>query len=385
MALPIPKKTWQYSHTTETGGDATLCCRAVLFKIVAQMLAIGGWTCKGSANGAGVGAMDNVNRWSAATDLVWANSPTNHSWIVLESSALGVQFLIELQADGNKRSFMPTISPGKLFTGGSGTAAPTATDGVSMYDGVANVFSESAVVTSIDLHIMASTDGHSFRVFCLTNSATLGPAGGWLIEKIQGAPAELTCPILYCVAGTNTNFNGSTYPWQREFLCDADNSLLRGLSPLRPAISEHLILGGLGRDVGATSVIVNSEYDGQMEGASALGWLLLRVSVWGYTAGLRGRLGYLADIYHAPRTPTTCDSYPADNSKQFMQFGDFVVPWDGTVMDADYTRTARDAYALPEDSELDKAPLTFTPNFTEPITFTQLGPPAPPGVANREI
>jgi hypothetical protein len=314
MPLPSPVKTWSYSHTTESAASAPDCCRAVLFKVVGQMIAIGGWTCKGSANGAGTGAMDNVNRWVAATDLVWADSPSNHSWIVLESAALNLQLLIELRADGNKRSFWPTISPGKLFTGGSGTTAPTATDGVEVYDGASCIFSESAVVTTVDLHIMASSDGQCFRVFVLTTTGALGPAAGWIVDKIQGAPAQLTCPVLFCVAGTNQNFNNATYPWQRELLNDGDGALLRGTSPLQPTVSQHLLLGGETRQQGATSNIANSEYDGQHEGASAQGWLMLPCSVWGYSPANVGRLGYLADIWHGPRTPVTCDSYPATDT-----------------------------------------------------------------------
>lgn len=381
MALPTPVKTWVYSHSTESGGDATLCCRAVLFKIVQQMIAIGGWTCVSSSNAVAVST--GSSNWAAVGDLVWGASP--HSWIVLESSALNIQLLLDLQTDGNRRSFVPSISPSKAFTGGSINTAPTASDAVSMYDGASVIFSESAVVTSIDVHIAASTDGECFRAFMTSNAVTFGVPAGWIIDKIQDAPAELTCPVLFCVGGTNINFNSATWPWHRAQLTDGDNGHLRGISPLQPGVSQHMIFSGEGREQGATSVLVNSEYDGQMEGASALGWLLLPIGIWGYSPGNRGKLGWIADLYHGSTTPATCDSYPVDDSKAWMQFGDFVQKWDGTAMNAGFTRTARAGYAPVGGTGVDQEPIVFVPNLTEPITFSVLAPPAPPGVSNREM
>lgn len=376
MTLPTPVKTYTYDHTTQTGGDGTACCRAVLYRIKEQMKAIGGWTVKGSSNSTAAG-MDNTDRWTSSSSsvLVWANPGAIHSWIVLESTALGIQILLDLQADGSNRTLWPSISPGKLFTGGSTTTAPTATDQIQVYDGSGTLFSEGAVATSVDLHIMASTDNEVFRAVILTTSGALGPSGGWMLEKIQGAPAGLTCPVFITIAGTNQNFNGATYPWQRALITDGDASLLRGASPLQPGVSQHLLLGGEGRQQGATSYIVNTEYDGQSEAASAPGWLLLPMSVWGYSPGNYGRLGYLADIWHAPQTPATCDSFPSGGTRTHMIFGDVVLPWDGTVMSSAYTRTARDGYAPPAGAMVDRTTLLFTPNAGTPITFSQLGPP----------
>lgn len=58
------------------------------------------WTCLGSSNGT-AGGLDAVDRWGStfnAANIVFAGHGTNHSWIALQNTALGMQLVIDCQS-----------------------------------------------------------------------------------------------------------------------------------------------------------------------------------------------------------------------------------------------------------------------------------------------
>jgi hypothetical protein len=48
-------------------------------------------------------------------------------------------------------------------------------------------------------------------------------------------------------------------------------------------------------------------------------------------AGARGRIGRLTDLWWGSVSASEGDHYPADASRQFVQVGDLILPWDGGV------------------------------------------------------
>ena len=49
------------------------------------------------------------------------------------------------------------------------------------------------------------------------------------------------------------------------------------------------------------------------------------------TAGSRGRLGTVFDLWYGSKAIGQGDTYPNDTSRQFAQFGHFVFPWNGSI------------------------------------------------------
>lgn len=86
------------------------------------------WTVKGSSDGAGASGLDNVDRWAAITNLIWAANGTNHSWIVLENATLGYQVCIDCNSVTTTNVGLVATEIATPFTGGSATSRPTATN-----------------------------------------------------------------------------------------------------------------------------------------------------------------------------------------------------------------------------------------------------------------
>jgi hypothetical protein len=47
--------------------------------------------------------------------------------------------------------------------------------------------------------------------------------------------------------------------------------------------------------------------------------------------GQRGRHGEIADLLFGPSSASHGDTYPDDGSRQLVQFGHLVFPWDGST------------------------------------------------------
>jgi hypothetical protein len=60
------------------------------------------------------------------------------------------------------------------------------------------------------------------------------------------------------------------------------------------------------------------------------GWPMCPMGICSETALNVGRKGSLYDIYWGSITRVTGDSYPDDGTYQFAQFGDIILPWNGT-------------------------------------------------------
>lgn len=161
MAL---SRTW-YSNTNQActdtanvGANLLWYLKAFLKGTVGTADGRGLWTVVGSSDGATAG-MDSVDRWTNTYDiskLVFANSSTARSWIVLQSpGALGMYLCLDFSggSDAGGGNCMRAFASSTAFTGGSITALPTATKQFQVH------------CTSSDRQQMSdgSTDPHRFH------------------------------------------------------------------------------------------------------------------------------------------------------------------------------------------------------------------------------
>lgn len=143
MAFPALTKTRSSRMNQPYAANAVQLdlAQSVLFSLIQNLLdtAAGGtltgsrhansvWTVRGSSDGVANVSLVGVNHIAARTNLVWAASGANHSWIWLENATLGYQVVIECVNATNTNVCIAAARTATPFTGGSLTLRPTSTE-----------------------------------------------------------------------------------------------------------------------------------------------------------------------------------------------------------------------------------------------------------------
>ncbi len=330
MTLPSLTKTWQFvpNYAVASTGTALGTNRTIIkaFKDFittdaaewvdntnAATTVSNLWTVRYSCDSVAAGvADDGVDRWDAITDLVWANAGSAHSWIVLRNTAIGASadLLISCEsASGNGANITIAISPSAGFTGGTTTARPTATDEIvvinnAAWGGVANTDA------SVKLHMMKSTDGECWRIFCCNT----GQANtSWIFGKTIAfnASAWTNRLVMYAqgsTAGVNTLTNA--------LLNTAANFTGRGVS------SMTMYLAGMYYASGLANANITTAND------LSSAWPFMPQQLVSATASNRGFQGYVCDLWYGSASVATGSTYPATGTQhQFVQLGVSIFPW----------------------------------------------------------
>lgn len=312
MPLPTLVKTYDYTKINQThaaSGTFLTDAQTVMLALANSLLTLGGsaaWTCVGSSNGTGTGALDAVNRWASIANLVWAIAGSNHGWIVLKQSAIGASGGIQICFDlvgSNAANVTFAISANAGFTGGTATARPTATD-----EAVFSVSWFSSSVSTV-LHVWGSTDGtvvHA-QVFsanvCQLNFHASNPANaisGW------------SHACVYWIQGSgNCNLASTLY----------QAAAARGVIT---AVCSFLLTGEA-----VNGILIEAQMTFADDDTAE--WPFGPIGLYTSTASHRGRKGTLIDLWWGSQTATNADNYPADNTRQFVQFGHLIFPWNGSV------------------------------------------------------
>jgi hypothetical protein len=330
MTLPVLGKTWQFvpNYAIAATGTALVTNRTIL-KAIKDFLttdaaewvdnanvattAANLWTVRYSCDSLVAGAAgDGVDRWDAITDLVWANAGVAHSWIVLRQATIGAtaEILISCEgtsANGNIITLVTSASAG--FTGGTTTVRPTATDEDVRLNNAAWGGVGSAD-TNVKLHVMKSTDGECWRVFC----CNAGQANtSWILEKavafasatwtnrlvtyVQGAAAA-TSTLTNILLNTSASFGG------------------RGVSNMT------LTMAGMAFAGAQANVSITTAND------LSSAWPFMPHQLVSATASNRGFHGYLNDVWFGSTTVATGSTYPTTGTQhQFAQLGSLILPW----------------------------------------------------------
>lgn len=326
MTLPAIVKTWTFSVNQRIAPVASTgtfpnagTLRRVMWS-VKEALKGWGWAVKGSIGG-GSGAMDNVDRWIAATDLVWGRPGTDPvaSWIVLERiDAAGVGLDLELliwlrsAVAGGRATEVAAYLSYAGFTGGTAATRPTAVDELQVIGTGDAAAPWTALEAASDrnptcwLHATRTTDNEVQRVVVTADGAPLlyfaaeraaDPVAGWTHPFACLWLREPTYAALHAAAGARAYDAGAPAAWMALHLT----------AP---------VAGGAA--IGVAMPLSNS-----IDGAPFLSSIGLVCSV-----GKSGRHGGLYDAWFAPQGALTGDNYPAD-APRFAVVGDLVVPWDG--------------------------------------------------------
>lgn len=327
MALPTPDKTWIFPTTNEVvvAGTALQCHQKLLHSIKGHFLAgLSPWSVAGSSNSL-VGAMDAVDRWVAATDLVWNTAGVAHSWIVLTSTP-GPQLCIDCTPlDGTTQGPKLTVvySPTGAFAGGSNLARPGAPDEMVLLNGEQWIGTDSTTPAFQTVyHVLRSDDGEAERIIIHYNNI---PVAFWFFDHVAQNPVAGWAPA--CVAGyvgaENLTTKQTTYA--RLWKSPALKAQVPGTVGTVYSCSDGWAGYGSGQRL-------------QSANDFTAAWPFFSIAFASETAGLYGRLTGSNptargcwDMWFGSTALAEGDTYPAGGTKEFVQFGHLIFPWDGSV------------------------------------------------------
>lgn len=334
----VKQRTWQFEvnaiitgGTTQAGGpdDAADFGKNLLLHLKNTMIgfSVNPWTVAGSASFDDlVGAMDATDRWDSIDDIRWTdNTGNNRSWIVLENSALGIQFLFDCVTinnfDGATAScwVAPTSDP---FTGGAINARPTSASEVEILDytqsnaGAWGLGLENNTVRTYIVHAMHSEDGIATRIIIMQNGV---PTGWWFFDRIESQVAAMTYPWLARVrAGSSDNTStaidfAATVFAQQTFGARDDG--------VGTGYYMATLYNNLANASGANLVGTSNPFDGRIT--------LWPLAICSESPAWEGFFGEIYDLFIQDLAPGyTGRGYPA-SSREWMQFGELVFPWNG--------------------------------------------------------
>jgi len=327
MGMPTKEKTWQYGPSGDPSaflnqltGDTTidLTCKKTMWAIKESLIGFTTqpWTvvgsCDGSSNFDNIPATSN-DYWVAATNLIWGTTG-NHSWIVLKQTGVGSNFQICIELKGVVPYYaVIAFSASAGFTGGALNARPTATDEVVVINSQDWHWGNTNYAPA--LHVMQSTDGECTRIIaCVNSTANMfvdiskpkNPSSGW------SNPSIMTWVRYQAGAGEATSYA-------------VLNDLANVFSYIGSDAAKHYMstIGCVDR--------MNGQYIGgfnQLENAYEVYpiWLFATTAS---ALNRRGTHGQIYDLWFGTVDGiTTGDTYPG-TGKEYAQFGDLVVPWDG--------------------------------------------------------
>lgn len=281
MALPTLSKSWTFNCNNAIAAQGTVLadCQALLFAIINALLATGKWTVAYSCNSTTAGtAGDGVNRWASAANLVWNNAGNYHSWIVLKNTNMpggNYQLCFDLSSTYvNTMSVVRSVNAG--FTGGSTTARPTAADQVTLLSNAS--WGGPSPDAAMRWSTLVSTDGQC-TIALIAGSGSV--RGFWYFQQ------------------TSTSDAGTTYP----FADYVDGAPV----PRITAIPVYPLSGA----PGTASIGFVSQLTGLTTPSSITkNWPIVPACLIGTTTGAFGYLGMFQDMWIGSGSVATGDSYP---------------------------------------------------------------------------
>ena len=324
MALPSLELTWQWNlnQAFDVEANAVLTYQKMMFAIKESLVGFASspWTVVGSSDTSpGNFGMDNVDRWTSYDKVVY-NGGSGGAWIVLKQTNLSSNFQLLLffgspgWGDTQASRIEMFVSPNAGFTGGSENGRPTATDETG---GTMVWFNNTQSPFQSVVHVQQSDDGTATRVFLMYSGYCVGY---WNFQKVVDATAGWTIPVIWNFTSAGNNSNIITYGNFNQ------SPNLTGARFASTNTAVYLTGEGFGDGVIGENYSVANQLDNS--------YPILPMGIACTTEGFKGRHGRLQDIWWGQASVPPANSgttYPADGSRQFIQFGHMVFPWNGSA------------------------------------------------------
>lgn len=313
MSLPVLAKTWQFNKNQAiTAQGTSLATSRLLMRTLKNGLigfALLAWAVQGSSNSV-TAAMDGVDRWAADTDLVWAAGA--HSWIVLRQTGIATNYeiCIDLNTSTDTNATI-VVSPSAGFTGGTTGARPTATDEIVIVNtqnwGSRGNFDHK-------LTQLQSSDGECTRVVIYSgNICTLFT----ILDKPANPVTGWTTPSLSAWQASNATDRATVAIWLK---ATAGSEPLWGRHSGTNFRGDVTCEWGISNNLSELITVANQ---------ISSEWQMLPVGFVSNTATRIGRHGSFYDLWLGQTAVSDADTYPADGTMQFVEVGDFILPWNG--------------------------------------------------------
>lgn len=345
-------KTWQraYNIALPTTGTALDDWRQFWYTFKERLKSFGTFpfAVSGSSNGTAAG-LDGVDRLAAYADWSLTTSATAaRGWIVLKCPVLGFQILISghIASTTTTSGVRFKVSPGGLYTGGTTTADPTATDEIVLCDGASTVQWGRANATggrAMALHLRRSSDGQVTQWAACTD--TYAKSVGYLgaLEDPTNAnlrffslwgqsTANWTIPL-----GVSHCFDEATATANNDTHAGIHRSHLSGL-PVNARAAAYLVAPSVNvsGNYATTTVARCATFENYATHAASPNQILAththpKIPVYCNTTGDRGIHGTLFDMRWAGDEAAHGDTYPADGTRTWVKMGPFAMDWDGTL------------------------------------------------------
>lgn len=318
MALPSVTKTYTYNinNAVTAGASVDANFKDFWYNFKAALVA-GGWTVRSSSNATTANTSDN---WTSTASLTWSNGGAR-SWIVLRHPVCLWDLCIDLNSGGvSSANCTISISRGGFSTAGlvtNATPATTLGDGQTLATTAGQAW--GATQQNFVWHYIRSTDGEVQRyivcvadvpVWALFMDVPQSPASGW--NPTTTPPG---C-VLYMNANAVSNAIGTT-------AYTGTPTVTRIGSSSGSAVPLYLAAMSYGGTLLVSGLQVPNDMTGE--------YPLVSLGYVSNTSPYRGQVATPYDMWFGVSNLLTGSTYPADNSRQFAQFGLIVLPWNGSV------------------------------------------------------
>ena len=337
MPLPNLMKTWVMSvnNVVTSSGEASpysVNFKNLIFEIKNTMKTLltgsgNEWTVVGSSNSV-TSSMDGVDRWLTVSNIV--NSAGAHSWLVLKQDAIAANYQLLFDFNDSTVYYMSIkVSPTVGFSGGSASVAPTASDSIAVNNISTPVMFNWANASWNDginpmmFNVWASDDGQVTRIGVVHKGQITGL---WFFEKPYNPISQWSSSsISATITPDPTPDNWFTYT----------SNASRFVSRINNGSVAHRIMAVLTR-LGAYF-----SYPGSPLNSAAIPFYLfgyntftleyefVPLGLYCTTVGARGRQGNLVDVWLSHWTIPDGATFPGDDTRQFVKWGAFVLPWNG--------------------------------------------------------
>jgi hypothetical protein len=262
-----------------------------------------------------------VDRWNTVNDIPGypGVGGAHNGWMVMKQTGMGTnfQFLIahrNFTGSGSENMFYLSISRSAGYTGGGVQTIPSATDEIVLQINVGNTFSQIGFGR---MHVMQSTDGKNTRVFMHVSNVCQGLI---IIENASQPTAAWTQPFVVISSTTDLSGSLSSKPTYANLFAAATLSgKMNGLI-FNPYIATE---GANNSPIGAVAPAANDLTGDYIMSSLSLDSLTI--------GGTRGRIGLLDDMWGGSTGILEGSTYPGDATRQFIQFGNMIFPWNGSV------------------------------------------------------
>lgn len=320
MSLPLVEKTWQYNVSQQLVSTGSIFgnCQQLLYNIKQSMttFASSPWTVIRSSDATSVADSD---LWTAANKVNANTNTTARSWIVLSQPGLGsTQICIDYNSatSGGVYSQLGIwVSPGGVFTGGTTTTRPTASDEYLTTSSESATFAIVDATSSYSLHAMQTIDGYCTRLFYCSSGVLKGI---WMFDTLTDTP--ITNKVVTVITAINTSGSGSAI---------IHNSFYQA-AIIYGKFNSTTYNAYIGSEAYNSSLVVTSG-SGSISGITGA-YPITAISLHSETAGARGRIGRFSDLYFGSSSLAPGTTYPVSpDDKEYCQLTPFVMPWNGSV------------------------------------------------------